>query len=90
MDVNYIGSVNVTKAAIGGMKARKKGRIVFVSSQAGQLGVFGYTAYSATKFALRGLAESLQMEVSKTKIAWSCHLCPTKEITVHHDDAVGP
>ena len=68
MDVNYLGSVNVTKAAIGGMKARKKGRIVFVSSQAGQLGVFGYTAYSASKFALRGLAESLQMEVSKTKI----------------------
>lgn len=40
------------------------GRIMFVSSQAGQIGLFGYTAYSPTKFALRGLAESLQMEVS--------------------------
>ena len=39
------------------------GRIVLVSSQAGQTGVYGYTAYSATKFALRGFAESLQMEV---------------------------
>lgn len=39
------------------------GRIVFVSSQAGQLGLFGYTAYSSSKFAIRGLAEALQMEV---------------------------
>ena len=63
MDVNYIGTVNVTKAVVGGMMERNKGRIVLVSSQAGQLGVFGCTAYSSTKFALRGLAESLQMEV---------------------------
>ena len=63
MNVNYMGCVNLTKAVLGGMKARKRGRIVFVSSQAGQLGVFGYTAYSSTKYALRGLAESLQMEV---------------------------
>ena len=63
MSVNYFGSVHATRAVIKGMKARKKGRIVFVSSQAGQLGLFGYSAYSATKFALRGLAEALQMEV---------------------------
>ena len=64
MNVNYMGSINVTKAVLPGMKARNSGRVVFVSSQAGQLGVFGYTAYSPTKYALRGLAESLQMEVS--------------------------
>jgi short-subunit dehydrogenase len=46
------------------MKERQHGRIIFVSSQAGQLGLFGYTAYSASKYALRGLAEALQMEVS--------------------------
>jgi 3-dehydrosphinganine reductase len=45
------------------MKQRKFGRILFVSSQAGQIGIFGYTAYSATKFALRGFAEALQMEL---------------------------
>lgn len=44
------------------------GRIMFVSSQAGQIGLFGYTAYSPSKFALRGLAESLQMEVSFTSL----------------------
>lgn len=63
MDLNYFGSVQVTKAVVTKMKARGSGRIVFLSSQAGQLGLFGFTAYSASKFALRGLAESLQMEV---------------------------
>lgn len=65
IDINYISAVHATKAVISSMKSRNGGRIVFVSSQAGQLGLFGYTAYSASKFALRGLAESLQMEVIK-------------------------
>ena len=65
MELNFLGGVNVTKAALKRMKENNKGRIVFISSQAGQVGVFGYTAYSASKFALRGFAESLQMEVPK-------------------------
>lgn len=63
MDVNYFGSVFATRAVVADMKARRQGRMVFISSQAGQLGLFGFTAYCATKFALRGLAEALQMEV---------------------------
>jgi 3-dehydrosphinganine reductase len=61
--VNYLGSVYCTKSVVDSMKQRRFGRIVFVSSQAGQIGIFGYTAYSSTKFALRGLAEALQMEL---------------------------
>ncbi len=63
MEVNYLGSVYPTRAVITTMKERRMGRIMFVSSQAGQIGLFGYTAYSPSKFALRGLAEALQMEV---------------------------
>ncbi|XP_050397299.1 3-ketodihydrosphingosine reductase [Patella vulgata] len=63
LDINYLGSVYVTRAVVPSMKKQQQGRIVFVSSQAGQLGLFGYTAYSASKFALRGLAEALQMEL---------------------------
>lgn len=63
MEVNYLGSVYPTRAVITTMKERRMGRIMFVSSQAGQIGLFGYTAYSPSKYALRGLAESLQMEV---------------------------
>jgi len=68
MRVNYLTAVHATRAVLPSMKSRKKGRIVFVSSQAGQLGLFGYTAYSASKFALRGLAEALQMEVKPFKV----------------------
>lgn len=63
IEVNYMGSVYPTRAVITTMKERRMGRIMFVSSQAGQIGLFGYTAYSPSKFALRGLAEALQMEV---------------------------
>ncbi|XP_061446388.1 3-ketodihydrosphingosine reductase [Rhineura floridana] len=68
MAINYLGSVYPTRAVVTTMKERRMGRIVFVSSQAGQVGLFGYSAYSATKFALRGLAEALQMEVKPYNI----------------------
>ena len=68
MEVNYLGSVYPTRAVITTMKERRMGRILFISSQAGQIGLFGYTAYSPSKFALRGLAESLQMEVSSIQL----------------------
>jgi NAD(P)-dependent dehydrogenase (short-subunit alcohol dehydrogenase family) len=61
--VNVLGSVFPTRAVLPLMKRQRSGAIVFVSSQAGQVGLWGYTAYSASKFALRGLAQALQMEV---------------------------
>ena len=63
MDVNFIGSCFVTRAVVPSMKSQNWGRIVFTSSQAGLLGVYGYAAYSASKFALRGFAETLRAEV---------------------------
>jgi short-subunit dehydrogenase len=68
MKVNYLGAVYCTKAVVDSMKKRRFGRIIFVSSQAGQIGIFGYTGYSASKFALRGLAECLQMELKPYNI----------------------
>ncbi|XVF16230.1 hypothetical protein REPUB_Repub10bG0013800 [Reevesia pubescens] len=66
IDVNLMGSFNVIKAALPLMKERKDREptsIALISSQAGQVGIYGYTAYSASKFGLRGLAEALQQEV---------------------------
>lgn len=76
MDLNYFGSVNATFLVIPKMKERRRGHIVFVSSMAGQLGVFGYTAYSASKYALRGLAESLLMEVRPCGVGVSISFPP--------------
>nr|VFJ75478.1 MAG: 3-dehydrosphinganine reductase [Candidatus Kentron sp. FM]VFJ75799.1 MAG: 3-dehydrosphinganine reductase [Candidatus Kentron sp. FM]VFK22320.1 MAG: 3-dehydrosphinganine reductase [Candidatus Kentron sp. FM] len=71
MAVNYFGTLYLIKAALPAMRGRGTGRIVMISSGAGLIGVFGYTPYSPTKFALRGLAESLRSEVKQDGIGVS-------------------
>ncbi len=71
MNVNYTGTVNVIKTLLPGMIQRKSGHIVIISSQAGLLGVIGYSAYGATKFALRGLADVLRIELREHHIKMS-------------------
>jgi 3-dehydrosphinganine reductase len=63
MAINYLGTLYCVKAALPGMESRRKGSIVLISSGAGLIGVYGYTPYSPSKFALRGLAESLRGEL---------------------------
>ena len=63
MRVNYFGTLDAIRAALPEMRARRRGRIVLVSSGAGLIGIYGYTAYAASKFALRGLAEALRAEL---------------------------
>ncbi|XP_023225867.1 3-ketodihydrosphingosine reductase-like [Centruroides sculpturatus] len=79
IDVNYIGSVQATKAVLPCMKKRRKGIIVFVSSIAGLFGIYGFSAYSASKFALKGLAECLQMEVKPYSISITVAYPPDTE-----------
>jgi len=79
MDVNYFSAVNLTRILLPVMKARSLanqaaarsngGRIVFVSSMCGLMSFFGYSAYSASKFAIVGLAEALNMEVQPFNIS---------------------
>lgn len=74
--VNYLGTLYVVKAALPAMKAAGRGRIVMISSGAGLIGIFGYTAYSSSKFALRGLAESLHAELREQNIGVSIAFPP--------------
>ncbi|KIH49425.1 hypothetical protein ANCDUO_20500, partial [Ancylostoma duodenale] len=55
--------VYATRCVVAGMKSKRSGHISFVSSAAGQCAIYGYTAYAPTKFALRGFADALQMEL---------------------------
>jgi 3-dehydrosphinganine reductase len=71
MDVNYLGSVYVVRAALAAMQAAGGGHIVLVSSGAGLIGVYGLSAYSPSKFALRGLAEVLRAELRPERIGVS-------------------
>jgi 3-dehydrosphinganine reductase len=63
MAVNYFGSVHLVRAALASMRPRRSGHIVLVSSGAGLVGFYGYTAYAPSKFAVRGLAEALRSEL---------------------------
>ena len=71
MDVNFFGTVHVIKALLPDMIARRSGYIVNISSLAGALGVFGYTAYGASKFAVRGFSDTLRQEMKKYQIGVS-------------------
>ncbi|MCJ7537502.1 MAG: SDR family oxidoreductase [Anaerolineales bacterium] len=63
MDVNYFGTVYVCKSVVPGMVARGSGHIVNISSGAGLIGRYGYTAYGATKYAVRGFTDVLRSEL---------------------------
>lgn len=63
MAVNYFGSLYSVKAVLPAMIERQQGQMVLISSAAGLIGVYGYSAYCPSKFAIRGLAESLRGEL---------------------------
>ncbi|MDZ5471482.1 3-ketoacyl-ACP reductase [Bacillus sp. 31A1R] len=66
--VNLMGVYNTTRAVLPEMIERKTGDIVNISSSAGQKGAPVTSAYSASKFAVLGLTESLMLEVRKHNI----------------------
>ena len=75
--INVLGTVFPTRVVVPAMKSNGRGgRIVFVSSQVAQAAIHGYTAYAASKWALRGLAESLQMELKPYNITVSLSYPP--------------
>jgi len=63
MDVNYYGTVIMTKAFAPAMIQRGSGHIINVSSMGGVVGIYGYTAYSGSKFALVGFTDALRSEL---------------------------
>ncbi|MCX2485168.1 3-ketoacyl-ACP reductase [Pedobacter sp. MR2016-24] len=66
--VNLFGVYYVTRAVLPEMMERKTGDIINISSTAGQRGAAVTSAYSASKFGLIGLSESLMQEVRKHNI----------------------
>jgi 3-dehydrosphinganine reductase len=53
------------------MRANRRGRIVLVSSGAGLIGLYGYSAYAPSKFAVRGFGEALRQELKPEGISVS-------------------
>ena len=72
MGVNYFGTLYAIKAVVPAMIERQRGSIVCISSSAGVLGVFGYSAYGPTKYAVRGLCDIIRNELRPHHIGVTC------------------
>ena len=68
METNYIGMVRVIQGLLPHFRQNKKGRIVNLSSINGLIGIPFQSVYTASKHAIEGYSECLQMEVKPFKI----------------------
>ena len=62
-DVNVFGAVAMMKAVIPGMRKRRRGHILNITSMGGHITMPGITYYCGSKFALEGISEALGKEV---------------------------
>jgi 3-dehydrosphinganine reductase len=91
MDVDYFGTLYAIRAVVPSMIERGRGHLVAVSSMAGLLGVFGYSAYAPAKYAVRGLAETLRGELVPHGIVVACAYPPdTRTPGLDAEDALKP
>lgn len=75
MEVNLSGSREVARGVLPGMLARGSGQIAFIGSSAGLVGIYGYSAYAASKFALTGFVQALHQELTGTGVSVNL-VCP--------------
>lgn len=79
-DVNVFGLVRSVRPFIPGMLERGSGRILLISSIVGKRGIPHYPAYSASKFALHGMAEALRCELYDSGVTVGL-VCPSSTDT---------
>jgi len=74
IQINYLGALHLLHSCTPSMAQRGRGHIVLVSSSAALAGIYGYSAYAPSKFALRGLGEVLRVELAEcgVKVTVAC------------------
>ena len=75
IDLNFLGTVMVTRAFIDGMMERRSGKIVTVASDAGRVGSLGETVYSGTKGGVIAFTKALARELARYDVTANC-VCP--------------
>lgn len=84
MEINYFGTLNIVQPVARAMAARKRGHLVLVSSGAAFVGIYGYSAYAPSKFAIRGLAETLRAELAEDGVHVSVAFPPDTDTPQYH------
>lgn len=75
MDINYFGTITLTKALLPGMITHQLGHIVTITSLTGKFGSPYRSAYAASKHALHGFFDSLRAELGNTPVKITL-ICP--------------
>jgi 2-hydroxycyclohexanecarboxyl-CoA dehydrogenase len=75
IDLNFLGTVMVTRAFLDGMIERRGGKIVTVASDAGRVGSLGETVYSGAKGGVIAFTKALAREMARYDITANC-VCP--------------
>lgn len=83
MDINYFGVVNMCRTVVPHMIEQGGGHVTNVGSLLSVMGIYGYTAYAASKFALYGFSECLRAELWPHQIAVSVLLPPDTDTPQH-------
>ncbi|MGW7427603.1 SDR family oxidoreductase [Streptomyces sp. NPDC054813] len=86
MEVDYFGTLYAIRTVAPGMVERGHGSVVAVSSAAGLLGIYGYSAYGPAKFAVRGLMESIRAELTPHNVHVGVVFPPDVDTPQLHDE----
>jgi NAD(P)-dependent dehydrogenase (short-subunit alcohol dehydrogenase family) len=74
IDVNLTGAFRIIQACLPGMRERRWGRVVAISSLAGHTGAAGQVAYAASKAGLQGAMRTIAIENARFQITANCVL----------------
>ena len=66
---NYLGSLQFTHFVLPHLEKSQRPRLVLIASGAAFAGLYGYSSYGPAKFAVRGLAESLRVELKPRNVS---------------------
>ncbi|MEH6497754.1 MAG: SDR family oxidoreductase [Pseudoalteromonas distincta] len=68
IDINLIANMQLTRALLPQLKSAQQACVVNIGSTFGSIGYAGFSAYCASKFALRGFSEALRRELADTRV----------------------
>jgi len=84
---NLLAPMMLTRGLLPYLRSLEKAQVMFIGSALGRIGLPGYSVYSATKFGLRGFAESLRRELGDTAVRVQ-YLGPRSTRTPFNEPAV--